>query len=80
VLKTWPEPFAAMHRGAKTAEFRKNDRDFQIGDVLFLREWDPLKEEFTGQELYRFVTHVVRGPDFDIPEGYAVMSIRKGQL
>lgn len=42
-LKTLPVYFDAVLRGDKTFEVRKNDRDFQTGDVLVLREYDPVK-------------------------------------
>jgi site-specific DNA-cytosine methylase len=40
-LKTWPSYFEAILRGEKRHECRLNDRDFAVGDVLVLREWDP---------------------------------------
>lgn len=40
-LKTLPVYFAAVLRGDKTFEVRKNDRNFQTGDTLVLREYDP---------------------------------------
>lgn len=41
-LKIWPQFFDALASGTKTFEVRKNDRDFRAGDLLRLREWDPL--------------------------------------
>lgn len=43
-LKTLPIYFDAVLRGDKTFEIRNNDRDFQAGDTLFLKEYDPAKE------------------------------------
>lgn len=75
VLRTWPDQFRVLAAGIKTFEFRHDDRDFEVGDMLVLREWQPARKEFTGNELIRWVTYIVRGPDFGIPEGYCVMSI-----
>ena len=38
-LKTWPRPFEAVWQGAKRAEMRRDDRGFEAGDLLVLREW-----------------------------------------
>lgn len=42
VLKAWPEPFAAVVRGVKRFEVRKDDRGFEVGDRLVLREYEPI--------------------------------------
>ena len=45
VLKTWPELFGAIVDGWKTFEWRKADRNFEEGDHVLLREWDPATEK-----------------------------------
>jgi len=40
-LKTWPAFFEAVLCEDKRHELRKWDREFSVGDVLRLREWDP---------------------------------------
>lgn len=75
-LKCWPEYFQAVADGAKTAEWRReDDRHFDLGDSLVLRERDPAANAYTGRELVAVVTHLVRGPVFGIPEGYVMMSL-----
>lgn len=41
ILKTHPDPFAAVLSGEKRHEIRVDDRGFAVGDVLELREWVP---------------------------------------
>ena len=80
VLKTWPAPFHALCAGVKTFEFRKDDRGFEVGDMLVLDEWVPLSDHpdggyETGHATIRWVTYILRGPAFGLPEGYCVMSV-----
>lgn len=44
-LKIWPQYYCRVADGSKTFEVRKNDRGFQPGDDVTLREWDETKEE-----------------------------------
>lgn len=74
-LKTWTGVFDAVRCGAKTFEFRLNDRDYGIGDELVLREYDPVAEDYTGEVENRKVTCVLYGGNFGVPEGYCVMGL-----
>ncbi len=76
-LKTWPEYFSAVLDGSKPFEWRSDDqvRHFAVGDVLRLREWDPVAKEYTGRECARLVTYVLREA-FGIPAGFVVMGLR----
>ena len=61
-LKCWPEFFTPLLSGEKTAEIRYNgDRNYQVGDVLILREWEPNSGEYSGRECRRRVSHVMHG-------------------
>lgn len=75
-LKTWPVYFRRVCAGDKTFEVRKSDRDFQIGDFLTLKEYDPYKGEYTGKEVSAYITYILHGGAFGIQDGYCVMSIK----
>ena len=74
-LKTWPESFSPVMRGEKKAEHRLDDRGYAVGDELLLREWVPGLCEYTGRELTCRVTHVLRGPEFGVREGWVILSV-----
>lgn len=77
-LKCWPAPYDALRSGEKTCEIRRDDRGFNVGDVLWLREWTAGNPgTYTGQSLRFLVTHIDRGPDWSLPMGHVVMSIRR---
>lgn len=65
--------FRAIVSGEKTFEIRKNDRNFKVGDMLLLREYEQETEDYTGQGLLKKITYIT---DFEQKEGYVVMSIR----
>ncbi len=66
-LKTWPQQFAAVNAGIKRWELRRNDRDFETGDLLYLREYNNESDEYTGHHVLAEVLSVMH--DFDVPEG-----------
>lgn len=71
-LKTLPKYFKAQMLGNKQFELRKNDRDFHVGDVLVLEEWD---NQYTGSVLYVRVTYILR--EFEgLKDGYVVLGIK----
>lgn len=58
-VKSWPHLFEATLTGAKTHEMRRSgERDYRVGDVLRLREYDPDVGCHTGRELRLLVTYV----------------------
>jgi hypothetical protein len=74
-LKIWPQFFAAIVTGRKTCEVRKNDRGYRIGDTLNLREYEPKRGIYTGQETQVKVVDLIENFD-GLKRGYCVMSIK----
>lgn len=73
-LKILPEYFNAVKNGDKRFEFRYNDRNYHVGDVLRLQEWDG--QNYTGQEIdvsILYILHEWQG----MKPGWCVMSIKK---
>ncbi len=58
--KTWPDFFQKILDGEKTFELRLADFECKIGDILVLREWDPEKKEYTGRQVEKKVTYVLK--------------------
>ena len=74
-LKTWPTPFQAILNGKKNYELRVNDRDFAVGDVLVLKEYDPDTDAYSGRELRTEVRYMTKGGDWGLPNHLCVMSL-----
>jgi hypothetical protein len=74
-LKTWPEYFQAVKARTKPFEVRKDDRNFQVGDGLWLREWDPAAKSYTGESVTVWVTYKLADYPALVP-GYCVLGIR----
>ena len=77
-LKTWPQFFDAIACGVKTFELRNDDRGFQVGDVLLLREFDPYKNggEYSGRLVRRLVIYKLEAASFQgIEKGWCIMGL-----
>jgi hypothetical protein len=82
-LKTDQEVFQSVVDGFKNYEIRYNDRNFNVGDELWLRETEYTGEEmkngkpleYTGRTMEVQVIHILRGPIYGIKEGWVIMTI-----
>jgi hypothetical protein len=63
-LKCDPIYFAAVLDGSKTFDVRVADRPFAIDDTVILQEFDPVKKEYTGREISRWITYILDHPRF----------------
>lgn len=70
-LKVLPDYYQAIVDRRKTFEIRKNDRDFQVGDLVILKEFNGA--EFTKRHTKAQITYIC---DYAQNENYVVFSIR----
>lgn len=78
-LKCWPEYFTEVIAGRKPFEIRKDDRGFWYGDTLYLREWHPTEERYTGRECKFKVTAAYRNVPGLLPDHVAMTIARPTQ-
>lgn len=69
-LKCLPDYFGAVRRNEKRFEVRRDDRGFQKGDTLRLREWLPeLGGRYSGNDEYRKIKYILTGGQLGIEPG-----------
>lgn len=58
----------------KRFEYRKDDRDYKVGDIIVLHEVkDGMK---TGRKHYMEIIYILRNvPEYGLPEGYCVLGL-----
>jgi hypothetical protein len=78
-LKCWPDFYEAIVDGRKNFEVRYDDRGFQAGDKVYLREYDPKSGgRFTGRRCTAVIGYVLSNPvgrRGDSLNGYVVFSL-----
>lgn len=57
-VKSWPWFFQAIRSNMKLHDLRRNDRDYKVGDVLELHEFDPRIGQYTGEVETRTITFI----------------------
>lgn len=76
-LKTDILFYGAVACGNKTFEIRKDDRNFQVGDILHLQEYRPLEGKYTGNSLKMVITYILSyAPYYGLKPGYVIMGIK----
>jgi hypothetical protein len=80
-LKTLPTYFERVQLGQKTFEIRKNDRDFQVGDILELEYYNPDEPICVGYNYINLsiikaeVKYILNGGKFGLDAEYCIMAI-----
>ena len=74
-LKTLPIYFEEVIEGRKSFEVRKNDRNFKVGDMLALNEYDAEKKEYTGNSCLVYVDYILKDENY-CKNGFVIMAIK----
>jgi ASC-1-like (ASCH) protein len=86
-LKTLTKYFHAVVSGNKNFELRKNDRDFKVGDILMLKEfnlqekYEPVEGEkayFSGKKVLRQITYIFKDitESMGLSKDYVILGIK----
>lgn len=76
VVKSWPKLFGEILAGTRKHDLRLNDRDYQVRDTLWLHEYDPDRQAYTGRDLKVVISAMTSGAEGLSPD-YVVLSIEK---
>lgn len=72
-IKTIPPYFNDVWVANKEFEVRKDDRNYEVGDTLILKEYIPDVDEYTGREITAKIIYKLQGGKFGIETGYCVL-------
>lgn len=64
--KALPQYFEKILSGEKNFELRLADWKCETGDILVLREWNPETKAYTGRQIEKEVSCVVKSKDLDM--------------
>jgi len=64
--KTYIEYFERMLSGEKKFELRLADWQCAPGDILILREWNPKTKQYTGRQIEKEISCVVKSKDLKV--------------
>lgn len=72
-LKILPQYFEMVANGSKRFELRKDDRDYKVGDLLVLKEYDG--KDYTGRKLSAYlITYILRNcSEYGLQDGYCIL-------
>lgn len=73
-LKILPKYYKEVSCHRKTFEIRKDDRDFKVGDIVLLREWDG--KDYTGHQTKRKISYILRDAGkYGLEKGFCILAL-----
>lgn len=90
-LKIFPQYFEEVLNGNKTFELRKDDRGFEVGDILILKEFrqglidhtqsEPIviqEKGYTGRTIKKEISYIFKGgiPGMGLRKGFSILALK----
>lgn len=82
-VKSWTHFYQAIKASNKTHDMRDmKDRDYCVGDILLLREFDPFTGNYSGHETQVLITYITSADtpcafsSAALAPGYCILSLR----
>lgn len=85
-LKLLTKYFNDVESGLKTFELRQNDRDFQLGDILILKDYYQCDTDYkdgiytpphyTNKQIEKKVVYILEGGKYGLQEGYVILGLQ----
>lgn len=88
-LRILPKYYEKVLSGEKTFEIRKDDRGFEVGDKLILKEYIPgyrdltgfeeviIDEKYTGREVQKEISYVLKDAEvYGLKRGFCILAIK----
>jgi hypothetical protein len=75
-LKIHPKHYRGVLLGLKKVEIRLNDRDYKVGDLLLLNEYDPETQKYSGCQVIRKIDLIIKDV-VGLDPGYVALQISK---
>lgn len=74
-LKILPKYFKDVATSRKNFELRYNDRNFKVGDILLLKEYE--NGTYTGREVKRKVKYILYGDGtLGLSKDYCILALK----
>lgn len=61
--KCWSEYFEGILSGEKTFDVRLADWECKVGDILVLKEWNPITKKYSGRKIEKKINYLLKTKD-----------------